>query len=71
MGLRKPIYRGGGGAYGKPIYREGLPKKGRLGQFANLRRGLARKRGWCFWGEGIDTPMHPMIDQDVKHVSKS
>ena len=30
----------------------GLPKKGGLGQFADLR-DLARKRGWCFWG-GVD-----------------
>ena len=38
----------------------GLPKKRGLGQFVNLRVGLARKRwGWCFWG-GVNTPMHTM-----------
>ena len=33
----------------------GLPKKEGLGQFAALRGegGLARKRGWCFWGSGL------------------
>ena len=37
MGLRKTNVEGG------------LPKKGGLGQFVDLRgRGLARKRRWCF-----------------------
>ena len=46
----------------RPIYRGGLLKGGGgLGQFADLRwawticrfkGGLARKRGWCFWGRG-------------------
>ena len=32
----------------KPIYKE-LPKKEKmLGQFPDLRRDLAKKRGWCF-----------------------
>ena len=26
-----------------------------------FKRGLARKRGWCFWGGDVDTPMHTMI----------
>ena len=44
-----------------------MPKKGGLGQFADLREGLARTRGWCFRG-GVDTPMHTMsvIVQRVK-----
>ena len=29
-------------------YIGGLPKKGGLGQFEDLRRGLAKKRVWCF-----------------------
>ena len=34
---------------------------GGLGQCVDLKRGLARKRGWSFWeGRGIDTPMHTM-----------
>ena len=36
----------GGGGHEKPIER-GLPKKGGLGQFADLRGVLKRKRGCC------------------------
>ena len=45
-----------------------MPKKAELGQFADLREGLARTRGWCFRGGGVDTPMHTMsvIVQRVK-----
>ena len=32
---------------------------GGLGQYADLRGGLARKRGGAFEG-GVDTPMHTM-----------
>ena len=42
-----------------------MPKKGRLGLFADLRRGgLARKRWWCFLRRergGVETPMHTMF----------
>ena len=31
--------------------------KGGFGQFVDLRRDLARKRGWCF-GRKFDTPTH-------------
>ena len=47
-GSRKnPSFRGG---HEKPIYRGGgaLPKKGELGQFADLRGGLARKKRVVF-----------------------
>ena len=37
-----------------------MPKKGGLGQFAGLRTGLAKKRGWRFQG-GLDTPIHTMM----------
>ena len=37
-----------------------LPKKGELGQFVNLRGGLAKRRGWCF-SVGVNTPMHTMV----------
>ena len=39
-----------------------MPKKGGgLGQFADLRWDLARKREMVFfWGEGGNTPMHTM-----------
>ena len=48
----------GGGAHKKLKQGGGLPKK--LGQFANLRGGLARKRGIVFL-RGVDTPMHTMM----------
>ena len=40
----------------------GLPKKGGLGKFANLREGLGKKEGWvgCFW-EGAGTPIHIIL----------
>ena len=47
-GCHEKQYSGGGG----------VPKKGGLEQFANLR-GLGKKVGWCFWG-GVDIPMHTM-----------
>ena len=28
--------------------KRGVAEKGGLGQFVDLRRNLARKRGWCF-----------------------
>ena len=40
-----------------------LPKKGRLGLFADLRWGLAKKRRVVFFWGRIDTPM-----QTVKHT---
>ena len=49
-----------GGVHKKPIYVGGLPKNGGgrggggLGQFADLRRGLARK-------SGVDIPIHTML----------
>ena len=37
-----------------------MPKKGWLGQFADLkgRRGLSKKQGVVFLREGVDIPMH-------------
>ena len=51
----------GGRVHEKLINRRELPKKvmGGCGQFTNLRRGLARKRGGVF--EGVDTLMHTML----------
>ena len=51
----------GGRVHEKLINRRELPKKvmGGGGQFTNLRRGLARKRGGVF--EGVDTLMHTML----------
>ena len=40
--LKNPTFRGGGSQ--KTNIEGGLPKKGGLGQFANLRVGLAKKR---------------------------
>ena len=49
-GSRKTSIEGGGG----------LPNKGRgLGQFSDLRGGMARKRRVVFL-RGVDTPMHTM-----------
>ena len=41
----------------KPIYRGNCLKVGGrgLGQFADLKGGLPRRRGWCFL-RGVDTP---------------
>ena len=47
---KNAICRGG---YEKPIYRGNWLKRG-LGQFTDLRGGLARK-------SGVDTPMHTML----------
>ena len=46
----------------KPIYRGDCLKRGGGGfeQFADLRGGLARKRGVVFL-RGVDTPMHTII----------
>ena len=53
----------GGRVHEKLINRRELPKKvmggGGGGQFTNLRRGLARKRGGVF--EGVETLMHTML----------
>ena len=59
--LKNPIFRGRGGGSLKAIIERGLPKKGRIGQFADLRMwgDLARKRGMVFL-KGVDTPMHIM-----------
>ena len=46
-GLEKSIYKGEGDCL----------KRGRLGQFVDLRRGLARKRGEVFLKGGFDTLM--------------
>ena len=59
--LKNPTFMGRGSR--KTNIEGRLPKKGGLGQFADLRGGggLARKRGWFFFkGGGVDTPMHTM-----------
>ena len=52
----------GGGSSQETDIEGGFPKKGELGQFADLRGVLTRKRTWCFWGVGVDTLMHTMKD---------
>ena len=47
-----------GGGLEKPIYRGGLPKKGGLGQFVDLR-GVWQERGEGVF-KGVDTPMPTM-----------
>ena len=44
----------------KKQYRGGITWKGGLGKFVDLKGGVVRKRGWCFWGV-IDAPMHTML----------
>ena len=46
-----------GGNSRKTDIEGGLPKKEGLGQFADLRGTLARKRGGLFL-RGVDAPMH-------------
>ena len=48
-----------GGVHKKPVERGGLPKKGGLGQFADLR-GAWQERGGGVFERGIDAPMHTM-----------
>ena len=54
-GLEKPRYRVGG-----------IAKKGGLGQFVDLRRGLGKKEGVVLFEEGVDTLM-PTILGLIKH----
>ena len=56
-----------GGGHEKPIYKEGLPKKGGLEQF---KRDLVRKKGWCFWG-GWYPNAHCDVRKLLKVVFKS
>ena len=42
-------------------YRRDWLKRGRLGQFAHLRGGYAKKRGVVFLREVVDTPTHTML----------
>ena len=44
--LKNPIFRGGG-VMKETIYRGDCLKKG---GFDSVKEGLAKKRGWCFWG---------------------
>ena len=53
LGFHSKIRLLGGDSQKNDIEGGGLPKKGGLGRFADLRRGLARKRAG-------DTPMHTM-----------
>ena len=47
--MKNLILRGGGGGVTKNKYSgRGLPKKRRLGQFADLTGSLGKKKGWCF-----------------------
>ena len=47
--LKNPNFSGG---HEKPIYRGDCLKRGALGQFADIKGGLVKKRGWCYWGGG-------------------
>ena len=65
--LKNRTFRRGG--FTKNQYRgRGLPKKGGLGQFADLRGGAWQERGDVAFerGEMVDTPMHTMGDEGVR-----
>ena len=58
-----------GEAHEKPIYWGKLPKKGRLGQFADLMEGLAKIRGGGDVFEGkVATSMHTMYTSVVSQI---
>ena len=57
-----------GGEFMKDRHRGGDCLKRGLGPFSNLKGGLARKRGWCFWA-GVDTPMHTMFTNVLNKCS--
>ena len=46
----------------------GLPKRGKLRQFEDLR-GSWKKRGVGVFGGIVDTPVHPMCSFHGRHVS--
>ena len=51
-----------------------MPKKRGLGQLANLRGGLVKKRGGVFLrGGSVDTPMHTVMESNSNeyHLSHS
>ena len=52
----------------KPIWRGNLPKNGGLGQFADLRGGVGKKRKGCFWGGVFIPPMQTMSSQNSLKV---
>ena len=47
------------GGHEKTVYRD-IAENGGLRQFAELRRGLAKKKGFGVF-EVTDTPMHTMV----------
>lgn len=61
MKLGKNLTFTDGGSWKTNVEERGLPKKGGIGQFADLR-GLGKEEGGgIFEGEG-DTPMHTMAN---------
>ena len=48
--LKNPNFRGGESGGGGCPWKTNI--KGGIGQFPDLKEGLARKKGWCFWGGG-------------------
>ena len=46
----------------KLIYRGDCLYTVGAGQFADLRGGLVKKRGWYFWGEGGNSPIHTILN---------
>ena len=59
--MKNPTFRGRGKSTKNQDRGGDCLKRAGLGQFADLRRGLARKRDVVFLrGGGVDTPMHTM-----------
>ena len=59
-----------GGSSRKTDIEGGLPKRGGLIQFADLKGAWQERRGWCFWGWGVDTPMHTMWGRRSWNIPK-
>ena len=60
MGVHWKIqFLGWWGGHEKTVYRD-IAEKGGLRQFAEVRRGLAKKKGFGVF-EVTDTPMHTMV----------
>ena len=62
--LKNPNFSGG---HEKPIYRGGLSKKGGAWTVCRYKGGLGEKEGVVLLGggRGVDTPMHPMVVDNV------
>ena len=49
---------GGGSSQKKETISRGDSLKKGLGELPDLREGLAKKKGWCFWGGWYPNPQY-------------